>query len=588
MISLFSVLAVAVGIFGLAYVLYGRYLGRVFDINDERPTPAHQRQDGQEFVPTRKAVLFGHHFSSIAGGAVIVGPITAALAWGWVPAVLWIVIGTVVFGGLNDFASLTASIRHGGQSVGHIFEQYIDARGKKYLLAIAAVANLLVIGSLSLVTAIIFDAYPSAATASVIYVGLAVLFGLYWHYFGLPFLPGTILFVIGMCGGVLIGFEYPLVLVPHGVNTVLPTVVNPNVSAWLALILLYAFVASVLPVWSLLQPRDYLSSFLLYAGLFGALVAVVVGTLFGTANAPLTMRLDPFSGIMSEAFGEIGPLVPMLFPTIFCGAACGFHSMVCCGTTSKQLDRETDAYAIGYGSTIAEGVLAVLAVGMVAIVPKIPSGTGLELALPTFATGGGIILSAIGIPREMGSAFMALMLSAFSLTTVDTSVRLGRYLFDEAFAGRETMTSRIVGTETVSAGWQVLVAYLLIASGSWATLWPLFGGSVQVFAGLTMFTLGVWLARRHGTGQRGMFLGAAFLLTMSTAALLYVAGTNLRSKLLDPDWIAAASTLEVLSIGVRVVVIALLVGLTVRILWMVYHHFYESDDRGTDTTGADD
>lgn len=585
MTSLASVLAVVFAVFTVAYVVFGRYLGGVFSVDDERSTPAHKQQDDAEFVPTRKSVLFGHHFSSIAGGAVIVGPITAVLAWGWVPAVLWIIIGCVIFGGLNDYASLIASVRHEGKSIGHLFEQYIDRRGKRYLLAIAAAANLLVIGSLSLVTAIIFDAYPSAATASIVYVVLALLFGQYWHRFDLPFIPGTVVSVAGMFGGILVGFEYPLVLVADGTSTVLPTVVNPNVSAWLTVILLYGFGASVLPVWALLQPRDYLSSFLLYAGVIGSFAAIVVGTLFNTASAPLTFHIDPFSGVIA---GDIGPLIPMLFPTIFCGAACGFHTMVCCGTTSKQLNKESDARAIGYGSTLAEGTLAVLAVGMVAIVPNIPSGSGIALALPTFATGGGIILSGIGVPSKVGGTFMALMLSVFSLTTVDTAIRLGRYLVGEAIDGRESMATRVIDRQSVNTGWQVILAYLLIASGSWTTLWPLFGATVQVFAGVALFVLGVWLARRHDVLGRGMFLGSAFLLSMSIAALLYLGGVNVYRKLLDPSWLAGASVLQTVSVGIRVLVALLLVGLTARLLWLGYNRHISSEGQDVDITSAGD
>lgn len=225
---------------------------------------------------------------------------------------------------------------------------------------------------------------------------------------------------------------------------------------------------------------------------------------------------------------------------------------------------------------------------MVGVVPAVPEGTGMALALPTVASGGGIILSSIGVPKNVGGVFMALMLSVFSLTTVDTSIRLGRYLVNEALAARETQLTRVFDNQSVNTSWQVIVSYLLIASGSWTTLWPLFGATVQVFAGVTMVTLGGWLARRHGALKNGMFLGAAFVLTMSIATLLYIGGTNLQRKLLNPSWIASASLLETISVGVRVLVVIFLVGITARLLWLGYNRVQCLEIRAVDITSTDD
>ena len=566
MTTLLSLVASAIGIFAICYLAYGRYLRRSLDISDSRTTPAHRFRDGKEYVPSRKLVLFGHHFSSIAGAAVIIGPITAALAWGWLPAIAWIVVGTVVFGGLNDFATLVASVRHSGRSVGHIFERYVGTSGKRFLLTLAVAANLLVIGVLSLVTAVIFDAFPGAATASIFYVVLAGLFGVYWKRLDLPFLVGSAVFAFGVLAGVFVGLSHPLVLVPEGATIPLPTILNPNVSAWLAVILGYGFVASVLPVWVLLQPRDYLSSFLLYAGLGGALLALVVGTLWGTASEPLVMNLEAYTGFTSERLGGIGPLVPLLFPTIFCGAVCGLHSMVCCGTTPKQLSNETDAQAIGYGTTIAEGIVAVIAVAAVGVVPQIPSGSGLDLALPTFTRGGSIILSSLGIPPEVGGMFLALMLSAFALTTVDTSIRLGRYFLDEIAESTDVSGSDLLSRPVLVAGIQTVLAYVLVASGSWSTVWPLFGGAVQIFASLSMVTLAVWLASSERNRlQQGMLAGAAFVFTMSAAALLYLTSVNL-GRLAEPQWLASAPALAIVSTAVQVLIVIALLGLSALVL----------------------
>lgn len=561
-ISLSTLVGGTIAIFVCAYVVFGRYLRARFDLDDERETPAHSRDDG-EFVPAPKLVLFGHHFSSIAGAAVIVGPITAALAWGWLPALVWIVAGTIVFGALNDFGTLVASLRHKGHSIGHIFDRYATARGKQLLLITALAANLLVVGVLALITATIFDAFPSAATASVVYLGLAVLFGIYWYRFRLPFVPGSVLFAAGTFLSVLIGLSYPIVLVPEGGSIpLLPTVVNPNVSAWLVLILLYGLVASVLPVWTLLQPRDYLSSFLLYAGLFGILIAIAVNALFGTAEQSLEFTLPAFTGFSSD----LGPLVPILFTTIFCGAVCGLHSMVCCGTTPKQLNRESDAQMIGYGTTITEGILAVIAIGAVAVAPQIPDGAGLDLALPTFTSGGGLILSSIGIDPAVGAPFLALMLSAFALTTVDTAIRLGRYFLTELVAEPSRSTERALARPEVNASVQALCAYLLVATGSWATVWPLFGGAVQVFAGLTMFTLAIWLVDATEFDHRLMFGGAMFVLCMSLSGLIYIASVNVRETFFSSEWVATATPIAAASILVQLLVVVVLACVSVLLI----------------------
>ena len=589
--QLLTVVTVVVCIFTLAYVVYARSLSRYFELDDDTETPAHTHEDSAEYVPSRKLELFGHHFSSIAGGAPIVGPITAALAWGWAPALLWIVVGTVVYGGLNDLATLTSSMRHDGRSVGHIFGTYVNKRGKRLLLTLAVVANLLVIGVLSLVTAVVFDAFPAAATASVVYLLLAFAFAFVRRYTAVPFWAATVLFVPAVFGGVFVGLEFPLTLIPAGASTPLPTVISPNVSAWLVVLLLYAFAASVLPVWTLLQPRDYLSSYLLYAGLGGALLAILVGTLFGTAETSLTMSLDPFTGFMSPAFDGMGPLLPMLIPTIFCGAVCGLHSMVCCGTTPKQIDKETDATAVGYGTTLAEGLLAVVAIGTVAVIPTVPSGSGIGLALPAFADGGALILTSLGVPTGVGAPFMALVLSAFALTTVDTSIRLGRYFLTDMVDAETTRTraSRAVTNKYLTGGAQAAFAYLLVASGSWATVWPLFGASVQVFAGLSILTVAVWIVNWDASKQvAGFLLGAAFILAASLSALLYLASRNVRT-LLDLEWLTAASSLELASVVVQILAVVVLVGIAAEIIRLVYRHVGERRDAPTgDSLPGDD
>jgi carbon starvation protein len=315
-------------LFSIGYLGYSRYLVQFVELDDSQETPAHKYEDGQEYVPSRKPVLLGHHYSSIAGGAPIVGPITAGVIWGWVPAVLWIAIGNPLMGAVHDFVSLSSSLRHEGKSIGYIIGEYVGKRGKDMLLWFAFLTIILVVGVFGLVVAAVFNAYPSAATASLIYIALAFVFGVYLYQFDLPFIAGTVAFVAAMFVGVWVGIQYPLALFPAAEATPYPagTIVlfsggggwlpgaagslTVNTVAWIPIVLIYALIASVLPVWMLLQPRDYLSSFLLYAGVGGVLIAVIVGTIFGTANQPLTISIEPYYGFWGTAGLPLFPLHP--------------------------------------------------------------------------------------------------------------------------------------------------------------------------------------------------------------------------------------------------------------------------------------
>ncbi|MGB9963370.1 carbon starvation protein A [Halobacterium sp. CBA1126] len=509
--------------FSLGYVGYSKYLSRFVDLDDSRDTPAHKYEDGQEYVPAKKPVLLGHHFSSIAGGAPIVGPITAGAIWGWVPALAWVAIGNPLMGAVHDFVSLSGSMRHEGKSIGYIIGEYVGERGKNMLLWFAFITIILVVAVFALVVGIVLNAYPSAATASFVYIGLAVLFGIYLYQLDGPFIPGTIVFVAGVFAGVWVGIQYPFALFElageaahpagtfvlfEGTGSWVPGAgaLGGNTAAWVPVILVYAAAASALPVWVLLQPRDYLSSFLLYAGVGGALVAIVVGTLLNTAAEPLVISdsISAFTGFMGVESRAPFPLFPMLFVTIACGTISGFHSLVSSGTTAKQLNKESDARLIGYGGMLGEGLLAAVALSTLAIagIASDAAAGGIGGALPNFAAGGGVILTSIGLPAEYGGPFMALVLVSFLLTSTDTAARLGRYMMEEIVGtqGSGTTTGFGGGVGSFAKGRytnpvvQCLLAYVLVISGEWATLWALFGSANQLLAALALLTATVWLA----------------------------------------------------------------------------------------------
>jgi carbon starvation protein len=600
------VLAVLVT-FTLGYVGYSRYLAQFVDLDEDAETPAHKYEDGQEYVPAKKPVLLGHHYSSIAGGAPIVGPITAGAVWGWVPALLWIAIGNPLMGAVHDFVSLSGSLRHDGKSIGYIIGEYVGERGKNMLLWFAFITIILVVAVFALVVGIVFNAYPQVVTASFIYVLLALMFGVYLYQLDGPFLPGTALFVAGIFGAVWVGLQYPFALFPlaegshpagtfvlfSGPGNWVPAAgaLGANTAAWIPVILVYAAVASALPVWVLLQPRDYLSSFLLYTGVGGALLAIIVGTLLGTAATETgTLTIDSSIGMYNGFWGVEGvflPLFPLLFITIACGTISGFHSLVSSGTTSKQLNKETDARLIGYGGMLGEGLLAATALSTLAVW-GFTSGGGIGRALPNFASGGGIILTSFGIPETTGAVFMALVLVSFLLTSTDTAARLGRYMMEEivGLPAGETRT----GLESFSLGnlgrgrytnpvIQIVLAYALVASGEWVVLWGLFGGANQLLAALALLTATVWLANWDDSKQLiSTGVPMVIMTTITVLGLLWLAiYENIYTNILQGG---AESTSALISSAVQAALAFVLIYLALSLVRLGYSNIRNVRERG--------
>ena len=601
------IVALVLTTFTVAYIGYGRYLSQFVGLDDSRETPAHKYQDGQEYVPAKKPVLLGHHYSSIAGGAPVVGPITAALVWGWVPAVLWVAIGNPLMGAVHDFISLSSSLRHEGKSIGYIIGEYVGERGKNMLLWFAFLLTILVVAVFALVIGVVLNAYPSAATASLLYITLAFIFGIWLYQMGLPFSVGTVVFVAGVFASVWVGIQYPLAIVPgeypEGTIVLLESALffpelldSANIGAWVLIILVYGAAASVLPVWMLLQPRDYLSSFLLYTGVGGSLLAVIVGTFItgmgSDAVHPDTgnqLSFDIATGAWYGFTGQGGPLAemlplmplfPLLFLTIACGTISGFHSLVSSGTTSKQLNKETDAKLIGYGGMLAEGLLAAVALCAVTIVAIPAADGGIGLALPNFATGGGAILTALGIPFEYAAPFMALVLASFLLTSMDTAVRLGRYMLEEIIGTPETPVESYAANRYVNTTAIAVLAFFLLGSGRWEDLWTLFGGANQLLASLALLTGTIWLANWDKSKQLvstgGPMILMAFITVIGlTWTALY---TILGGRLLGITAEAETSLLGQSSAVVQIVIIATLIWLALSLLKIGYDNMTAAGD----------
>jgi len=490
-------------IFYFAYRVYGSFLSSRFGLNDHIQTPAVEKEDGVDYSPTRAAVLFGHHFSSIAGAGPIVGPILAATYFGWGPTWVWILIGAIFVGGVHDFGSAFMSLRHGGRSIADVMSSLVGGRAGKLFLIFVLFALVYVIIVFLDLTASTFTKQPEVASASGWFILMAVFFGLLLRSasfslgkLALVFFPLTFL-------GLLIGHYYPL-----------PTL---SKDIWIVITLIYCFFAAVLPVNILLQPRDFLSAGFLYAILcFGAL---------GMVFADESLELPVFLGWESD---KLGMLVPFLFITVACGACSGFHSIVASGTTSKQIRKESDNRKVTYGGMLLEGILAVFALACVAILSVEERAAG-GTPVGVFALGASKFFASIGIPSHLGIEFAMLAISTFLLTTLDTCTRLTRFLIEEFFAWRNQL-SRYLGT----LGALLLPSFLVFQSfpgpdgtiqPAWKAIWPLFGATNQLLAAFALLTLVVFL-RIRGISYGFALLPAVLMVVMPMLALSWMMRSN--------------------------------------------------------------
>jgi carbon starvation protein len=491
--------------FFLAYKIYGRFLDRKFDVDCKRPTPSHTDYDGIDRVPTRAPVLMGHHFSSIAGAGPIVGPIIAGIAFGWLPALLWIVLGSIFVGGVHDYSSLMASIRHKAKSVGEIARIYMTPLSFKLFLVFIWLALVYILIVFVDLTSAGFTTSPAVATSSVFFIFLAVLFGIFINRLAVKFKLASFIFVPLVFFGIYLGHLFPID------NSYLPAILGETKRTWNIILLLYCFVASISPVWVLLQPRDYLSSFLLYASLIAAFVGILIGG--------FEIRYPMFT---SWADIDRGTLFPILFITIACGACSGFHSIVASGTTSKQLNNECDARPIGYGAMLIEGLVAVISLFTVVMVfsnNSVLQSNPLEI----YGNGLGTFLEVLGLPYGIGKSFGILAVSTFLLTTLDTSTRLGRYIFEEFFdlKGQSTRILATGATLTIPLIFNFMI--LRDASGqvvpAWQAIWPVFGATNQLLAGLALLVVFVWL-KKKGKNTIFIIFPMFFMLVMTLWALV--------------------------------------------------------------------
>ena len=523
-----GILFLGIALFLLAYRYYGALLEQLVGIAPQRPTPSHADFDGQDRVPTNRWVLLGHHFSSIAGAGPIVGPIIAAVAYGWGPAFLWIVLGSIFIGGVHDFLSLMASVRNRGRSIADVARLCMSPFAWKVFLVFIWFTLVYVLTVFVDMTAATFTTSGAVASSSLLYLLLAVALGLALYRLRVPVAAATAVVVPLVFLIIVEGFAFPLRLPDSW------AVLGEVRKTWSLLLLAYCFVASVVPVWSLLQPRDYLSSFLLYAAILGGLLGIAVGGLLAwlaptRAVEPLALTFPLFRTWFPD---NPGPLFPFLFITVACGACSGFHSLVSSGTTAKQLDRETDARFVGYGAMLIEGTLALIALLAVAsLTPHDPAVQGLPTVL--FASGMSRFLHVLGLSPALGQTFGLLVLSAFLLTTLDTATRLSRYVVEEFFALQQSW-SRYAAT-LLSLDLPVFFSLITLTDKTgqpmpaWKAIWPVFGATNQLLAALALAVATVWL-RTHRR-PIALALGPALFMAVMT---LWSLGFLIRDHLFAP------------------------------------------------------
>ena len=526
-ILLVSIVALAAG-----YLLYGRWLAKQWGVDPSRKTPSHELEDGVDYVPAKAPVLMGHHFSSIAGAGPINGPIQAAV-FGWVPVLLWVVIGGIFFGGVHDFGALFASIRNKGQSMGEVIANTMGQKAKRLFLVFAWLTLLLVVAAFASIVASTFgstnaagaalegavlDAHLSTAMISVLFIVLAIIFGILVYRMNVSIGIASLIGVAGIVGIVLIGLNWHPVALSY--NT------------WMYVLAVYILIASVTPVWILLQPRDYLSSFLLYFMIAVAIIAIIGAALTG-GGATEMPAFSGFTAPGSNGLFTTGTLFPALFVTIACGAISGFHSLVSSGTTAKQIDNERDAMPIGYGAMLIECVVAVMSLCAVAYVWKEVNVPAEELTLtsPTavFATGLSRMLGSFTNEQVQNIIYQMLVLavSVFCLTSLDTATRLARYMFQEFWLKPgETVKDvqdgrKILVNPYVSTAITVVLGIALGLTG-YAKIWPLFGAANQLLAALGLLGVCAWLGS-IGRGNKMFYIPMVFMLVVLAVDLAFTA-----------------------------------------------------------------
>ena len=552
------ILLVGIVILVLGYIFYGGWLAKQWGVDPKRTTPAHELEDGNDYVPAKAPVLMGHHFSSIAGAGPINGPIQAAV-FGWVPVMLWVLIGGIFFGAVHDFGALFASVRNKGQSIGEVIAESIGSRAKKLFLTFSYLTLILVVAAFASIVANTFkatytesgalDEVASAANAStamisILFIIIAIIFGMMVYRRNASLVVSTVVGVAAIVVCMVVGYNWhPIYL---------------NGSTWMVIVGIYIAVASVTPVWILLQPRDYLSSFLLY----GMMIVAVVGIV----GAHPTLSIPAFTGFIDKAeYGSgvsLGSMFPALFVTIACGAISGFHSLVGSGTTAKQLDKESDAQPIAYGGMLIECALALISLCAVGYIWSEYVPNGITTPTAVFATGISRMCATIPFLAGAGDVIYAMLIlavSVFCLTSLDTATRLARYMFQEFWlepgqTWKDATGFKRVLTNPYVATLITVILGIALGMTGYAKIWALFGAANQLLAALGLLAVAAWLGTM-GKNNKMFLFPMTFMLIVTIVSLCQTILTNFKN--------ATAGTGEVLWCWIRAGLGTLLVILAI-------------------------
>jgi len=479
-----TIISIALLICGYRY--YGAKLAYWWQVNEKNRTPAVDNPDGIDQVPARHwTILFGHHFASIAGAGPIIGPVLAGYYWGWLPVLCWIIIGSIFMGAVHDFSCLMISLRNQGKTIASVAENALDKKAKLLFAIFLWLALVLVVAVFAAVTAKTLVEKPDMVIPAIGLIGVAFIVGHLMYRKGVSQLLATVLGIVSLVGLIFLGEKFPIVI--------------SSTRIWVLILMTYAFLASILPVNLLLQPRDYLATFVLYFGLFFGFLGLVVTRPEFTIPAIAHVKSD------------LGPIWPMMFVIVACGAISGFHSLVASGTTARQIASEKDALRIGYGSMILEAVLAILALIAVSTgLSAIEYGSFIKSGNWILAFGQGFgKLTEPFFGSKLGISIAILMLNTFVLTTLDSATRISRYITEDLFGlNKYLSTALVVGCS------------LALAMGKWKAIWPVFGASNQLIAALALLVITVWL---HGKGKKYKFtqIPAILMLLTSIGALGY-------------------------------------------------------------------
>ncbi|MFI3283636.1 MAG: carbon starvation protein A [Erysipelotrichaceae bacterium] len=545
-----TMLLVAIVVLGGAYLIYGRYLCKTWGIDETATTPAYEYEDGVDYVPADTQMVFGHQFASIAGAGPISGPILAAV-FGWVPVLLWILLGGIFFGAVQDFASMYASVKNKGRTIGYIIEEYIGKSGKILFLVFCWLFCILVIAAFGDVVSNTFMsnsdvastnlANGSVATTSAFFIFEAIGLGFILRYGKLNKWANTGLAIALLVLGVIVGLNFPILGV--------------SVSTWNVIVFLYILIASVVPVWALLQPRDYLNSYLLIFMIAAAVIGILV------ANPDVNM--NAFNGFYVEG---IGYMFPMLFVTIACGAVSGFHSLVSSGTSSKQIKNERGMLPVSFGSMLLESLLAVISLVVVAsFVGGTTGAAALGFATPSLVFAGGIagFLETLGLPYTVVFTLINLAVSAFALTSLDSVARIGRLSFQELFltsnieddsmeGWRKVLTNKYFATALT-----LILAYMLAQVG-YANIWPLFGSANQLLSALALIACAVFFKKSKRNGKM-LWVPMVIMLAVTLSALTITMYTKI-TGLLNGTSLTVGGDMLQLSFAIALFVLGIIVA----------------------------